>query len=213
MEFHEKLRELRKNRGMTQEELAEALFVSRTAISKWESGRGYPGIDSLKEIAKFFSVTIDELLSAEKLVTIAQEENKNNIREICGLLSGGIDLLAFLLIVLPLYPDPADGFIYSVNLPAYTGTTPLIRSIHWIIFSLLMLTGAVKIMLMKWNADKGISILTGISMGLGILTVFFLAIVREAYATTVAFILLIIKEFLLVRSIKAETGIKSSREQ
>ena len=52
MEFHEKLKELRKNKGLTQEELSEALFVSRTAISKWESGRGYPGIDSLKEIAK-----------------------------------------------------------------------------------------------------------------------------------------------------------------
>ena len=49
MEFSEKLQKLRKDRSLTQEELAEALFVSRTAISKWESGRGYPSIDSLKE--------------------------------------------------------------------------------------------------------------------------------------------------------------------
>ena len=53
MEFHEKLKELRKSRGLTQDELAEAIYVSRTAVSKWESGRGYPGIDSLKEIAGF----------------------------------------------------------------------------------------------------------------------------------------------------------------
>ena len=56
MEFHEKLQELRKNRGLTQEELAEALYVSRTAISKWESGRGYPSIDSLKKINPIFKV-------------------------------------------------------------------------------------------------------------------------------------------------------------
>ena len=52
MEFNEKLQELRKQKGLTQEAMAELLFVSRTAVSKWESGRGYPGIDSLKAIAK-----------------------------------------------------------------------------------------------------------------------------------------------------------------
>jgi len=41
--FNEKLQQLRKEKGLTQEQLAEELFVSRTAISKWESGRGYPG--------------------------------------------------------------------------------------------------------------------------------------------------------------------------
>lgn len=42
MEFHEKLQELRRQKGLTQEELASQLFVSRAAVSKWESGRGYP---------------------------------------------------------------------------------------------------------------------------------------------------------------------------
>ena len=59
MEFNEKLQKLRKEQNLTQEELAEKLFVSRTAISKWESGRGYPSIDSLKVIAKYFHITID----------------------------------------------------------------------------------------------------------------------------------------------------------
>ena len=100
MEFHEKLQELRKNRGLTQEELAEALYVSRTAISKWESGRGYPSIDSLKAIANYFDVTIDDLLSGEKILSIAEKENKTNIRNICDMLFGITDILSLLLIIL-----------------------------------------------------------------------------------------------------------------
>ena len=73
MEFNEKLQELRKQRGLTQEELAELLYVSRTAISKWESGRGYPNIDSLKAISKYFSVSLDELLSSDAILTIAEQ--------------------------------------------------------------------------------------------------------------------------------------------
>ena len=97
MEFHEKLQELRKNRGLTQEELAEVLYVSRTAISKWESGRGYPSIDSLKEISNYFSVSIDDLLSGEKLLSIAEKENKSNIRTICDLLFGMVGVVKILL--------------------------------------------------------------------------------------------------------------------
>jgi DNA-binding XRE family transcriptional regulator len=51
MELNEKLQELKKQKQLTQEELAESLYVSRTAISKWESGRGYP---SMKLSIKLF---------------------------------------------------------------------------------------------------------------------------------------------------------------
>ena len=58
MTFGEKLKKLRTDNGLTQDELAEKTYVTRTAISKWESDRGYPNIDSLKAISKFFSVSI-----------------------------------------------------------------------------------------------------------------------------------------------------------
>ena len=76
-EFNEKLQQLRKRRDLTQEELADQLYVSRTAVSKWESGRGYPNIDSLKAISKYFSVTIDELLSGDELLTLAEITSRN----------------------------------------------------------------------------------------------------------------------------------------
>ena len=134
MEFNEKLQELRKNKGLTQEELAEVLYVSRTAVSKWESGRGYPNIDSLKEISKFFEVSIDDLLSGEKLLSIAEKENKSNIRNICDLLFGIVDLFSFILVVLPLYPNTIDGFVYSVNLLNYTQISSINLNFYWFMF-------------------------------------------------------------------------------
>lgn len=203
MEFNEKLQELRKNKGLTQEELAEVLFVSRTAVSKWESGRGYPSIDSLKEIANYFSVTIDELLSGEKIISIAEKENKSNIQRICDLLFGIVDVFSFMLIILPLYPNPINGYIYSVNLFSYTETSAFNLFVYLIMFTALIISGAIKVILTQTRVEKGQKLLTVISMGLSILTVLFLAMTRDAYAITVAFLLLIIKGILLLKHIKA----------
>ena len=204
MEFNEKLQELRKSRGLTQEELAEALFVSRTAVSKWESGRGYPSIDSLKEISKYFSVTIDELLTGEKLISIAERENKSNIQRICDLLTGLVDLFSFILIVLPLYQNPINGYIYSVNLFDYTETTAFNRLLYWIMFLALVLVGTVKIFITQFELNKGQKIVTDISIVLSIMTILFLAMTREAYAITVAFFLFVVKGILLFKHIKSE---------
>mgnify|MGYP002519216230 CR=1 FL=1 len=103
MELNEKLQELRKSKGMTQEELAEALYVSRTAISKWESGRGTPSIESLKQISAFFSVSIDDLLSAEKALSLAEQEHKVLQQNQVHLWNGIIDICSAGLIFLPLY--------------------------------------------------------------------------------------------------------------
>ena len=204
MEFCEKLQELRKSRGLTQEELAEALYVSRTAVSKWESGRGYPSIDSLKEISNYFSVTIDELLSGEKLIFIAEKENKSNIRNICDLLFGAADLLSFLLIVLPLYPKTVDGYIYSVNLWMYTETAAYNRTVYWILFLALMVSGMVKILQTQLKIEKGQKTVTMCSVFLSIGTVLYLVLARETYAAAVAFLLMIMKGLLVFRYIKSD---------
>ena len=197
MELGEKLQQLRKTRGMTQEELAEALFVSRTAISKWESGRGYPSIDSLKALSSFFSVSVDDLLSAEKLMDIAEKDAESRMRRVSGRLFGAVDLSAFLLIFLPLYPNPADGYVDSVNLLSFTGISPAIWGVYWALFLALILAGAVKIVLTEVKAEKGQRAVTTFSMGVGILCVFLLALTKEAYAVVVAFLLLIGKTMLL----------------
>ena len=202
MEFHEKLQELRKNRGLTQEELAEALYVSRTAISKWESGRGYPNIESLKEISNYFSVTIDDLLSSEKLLSIAEKENKSNLRNMCYLLFGMLDICSFLLIVLPLYPNVVNEFVYSVNLFAYTQMASTSRLLYWILIISLVGAGILKLLFTKFEMGKCNQIMTGISMLLSILGVMLLAMVREAYAVIVIFLLLVMKGVVLLKYTK-----------
>lgn len=197
MEFHEKLQKLRKNKGLTQEELAEVLFVSRTAISKWESGRGYPSIDSLKAISAYFSVSIDDLLSGEKLLFIAEEENKSNIQKMCDLLFGITDIMSLLMIVFPLYPNEMNGHVYSVNLLEYVQITTFNRCVYWICFVLLIMTGMTKILLLKKEKERTHRFVTESSMMIHILAVLFLALAREAYAIVLMFLFLVIKAMVL----------------
>ena len=70
MLFGDKLKLLRKENNLTQEELAFKLNVSRQAITKWECNEGIPDIDNLKEISKLFNTTIDELVKEEKAINI-----------------------------------------------------------------------------------------------------------------------------------------------
>ena len=203
MEFGEKLRQLRKSRGLTQEELADALYVSRTAVSKWESGRGYPGIDSLKEISGFFTVSIDDLLSCEKILSIAEQEKKKQLRDLCDRLVGMVDLCSFLLILLPIYPQTGEGFVYSVNLFQYSEAAKLIRVSYWILFLGLMLTGALKLLTSYLQSGKNQKILTICSITLSIAAVFVLALTRGTYAVSLVFLLLILKGSLLFSCAKA----------
>ena len=202
MEFHEKLQELRKSKGLTQEELSEELYVSRTAVSKWESGRGYPSIDSLKEISKYFSVTIDELLSTDKLLSIAEKENRANLRGMCDLLLGLLDVFTIVLIVLPLYPNVVDGFVYSVNLFSYTQTTLLNRLLFWILIVFLVVVGIIKLILTKLDMQRYNKIMTSTSILISTLSVLLFAITRESYAVAVVFLLLAMKGILLFKCAK-----------
>ena len=202
MEFSEKLQELRKSRNLTQEELAKELFVSRTAVSKWESGRGYPSIDSLKDISKFFSVPIDDLLSGEKLISVAEKENKANIRNVCDVFFGIADLFYCMMIALPLYPNEVDGFVYSVSLFNYTQIAPLKISAYWIIFSLLIVVGAIELLLTKIKTEKGSKFFMSVSLAINIFAVLFLGLSREAYAVAVAFSLLIVKVVMFFKRVK-----------
>ena len=62
MEFSERLKELRSEKGISQAKLAADIHISRSAVAKWENGLGLPSDESLKLLAEYFGITIDELI-------------------------------------------------------------------------------------------------------------------------------------------------------
>ena len=198
MEFHEKLQGLRKNRSLTQEELAEALFVSRTAVSKWESGRGYPGIDSLKEIARFFSVTVDELICPEEIISAAENEKKDFVSRYLTLICGVLDLLPAILLFIPAFGNGA-GSRETVALSGLDGISSWIRILFIIVISLTVLNGICAAVISNfdkpvWNRHR---LATGVA--LTILGSALFLITRQPYAGLIFFAVLVIKGFLILK--------------
>lgn len=81
MKFAEKLKSIRKQAGMSQEQLAEKLGVSRQAVTKWETDAGIPDIENIMAISTLFDISIDELLSNEKGVKKSTEYLFESITE------------------------------------------------------------------------------------------------------------------------------------
>lgn len=66
MKFSEKIKEIRKMQNLTQEQFAEKIFISRNAVAKWESDKGYPDIQNLITISEVFEISLDDLIKNDK---------------------------------------------------------------------------------------------------------------------------------------------------
>ena len=77
MKFCEKLQKFRKEKGYSQEQLADLLDVSRQSVSKWESGTTYPEMDKLLSLCKIFNVSLDELTNDEITDKNIRDKKKN----------------------------------------------------------------------------------------------------------------------------------------
>ena len=201
MEFGEKIQKLRTQNKWTQEQLAQKLYVSRTAVSKWESGKGYPNIDSLKDIAKLFNKTIDELLSGEEIIDIAQKENTTNIKKTNNLIYGLLDAISILFIFLPLYAQKAENFVYSVSLISTNDINNIIKIAYIIIFTILSTIGITELILNvieNKNIQKKVNV---ISLMIQTISILFFAMTRQTYLTAIIFIILIIKIVVIIKNI------------
>ena len=199
MEFNKKLQELRKQKGLTQEDLANALFVSRTAISKWESGRGYPNLDSLKSIANFFGVSIDELLSNGELFALAQEETKTTKTHTRDLIFGLLDLGKITLFFLPLFADKQNGIIKEVSLTSLATISPYLKTCYIALTVLCAVFGVLILALQNVKNTFWIKTKTATSLTLSAVMLMLFILSQQPYAAIFLFLFLIIKALILIK--------------
>lgn len=199
MEFHQKLQELRKQAGLTQEELAQALYVSRTAVSKWESGRGYPNIDSLKAIARYFSVTIDELLSGDQLLTIAEEDRKEKIEKNQDLVFGLLDLSSILFLFLPLFGQKVGESVQAVSLLSLTAISPYLRIAYLVVIITLSALGVLTLAMQSCRHPAWLKSKTPITCIWNATGVLLLILSKQPYGAVLLFLFLMVKVLMLIK--------------
>ncbi len=200
MEFNEKLQELRKSKNLTQEELAQQLYVSRTAISKWESGRGYPNIESLKALAKFFSVTVDELLSGEEVLTIAEEDGKQNRKYLCDMVYGLLDLSVAMFFFLPFFRENSGDTISGVSLLSLSGISSYTKTAYFIAVICIFAMGGITLAFQRWDNSFWISCKSRISEFMTVAALLIFIISQQPYAAVFMLVFLLIKGLLIIKS-------------
>ena len=196
MELSEKIQKLRKEHNLTQEQFAEKLFVSRTAVSKWETGRGMPSMESLQMIARLFRITLDELLSTEEIVVIAESENKENIKRFASYMDSIINLAALLALLLPLYKVDDNGFFYSVPLYQLGGWQGLV---FWIAPIIMILCGIVELFLIGREQEKLIGIISTVGTIAHVSAITLLIVSGHPYPTVLLFFMFALKGVLLLK--------------
>ncbi len=197
MQLSEKITKLRKERDLTQEQLAEQLYVSRTAISKWETGRGMPSMESLQMLAQLFSITLDELLSTEEIVIIAKNESKQSIRRFVSYIDSIINLSALLSLMLPLYKLEQGGIYYSVPLYGLGGWQGIA---FWFAPIIMAVCGILQIIFIL-NDKESFYIATSItSAAIHVLATLLLILSAQPYPSVLFFFLLVLKGIVLLKN-------------
>ena len=146
--FNENLKNLRNKKNITQQKLSDDLFVTHQTISKWEKGKSYPDLGMLVKLAKYFNITVDELVSVEEYETAKEHGNikkdiLNSLLSILSIIFLGVSILGIVM--------------FSVLYSLYSFYTPYLI---WLIVSLLifMATIALTFIVFKKNTNLKSSI-------------------------------------------------------
>lgn len=205
MEFSEKLKALRGERGLTQEQLAQRLYVTRTAVSRWETGAGTPNLDSLQALARLFDVSVDNLLSTDALITLAQDERRAAVRKSSLLTFGLLDVLATLSLLLPLFGVHEESFVRMASLLEFGQATDFGVAFMLVVAMLVAvgIAGMIEVALAFRAFEKPARVASLAGFVLQTATVFALVATMQPYAAAFALTLLVAKAVIAYRSLRA----------
>ena len=195
MELCNKIKKIRTDNKLTQEQFAEIMLVSRTAVSKWENGTCYPSIDSLKYMSKTFNVSLDKLLSSEEILEIANIENQSNISKYNSLLFCLLDIVRIIFIFLPLYSYKTNDFIYSVSLLNSNDLGTTLKIVFMLIFIMFLILGIIELI---FNFKGNNKLINKISIFLDVTSIFVLLFTKQPYVIALMFVIFIIKIVMLI---------------
>jgi len=194
LELSKKIKQIRNDNKLTQEQFAEKMLVSRTAVSKWENGTCYPSIDSLKYMSQIFNISLDKLLSSEEILEIAKTENQSNISNYNSLLFCLLDIVRIIFIFLPLYAYKTNDFVYSVSLFNSNDLGTILKIIFMLIFIIFLVLGIVELI---FNFKGNNRLINKMSMFLDIISIFVLLFTKQPYVIALMFIIFVIKIIML----------------
>jgi len=193
------IKNARTKRNMTQMNLADEMGVSYQAVSNWERGRGMPSIESLKAISKFFAVTLDDLLSSEELLVIAEDDHKQKEKHIRDMIYGLLDCSMALLFLLPFFGQKTNGAIQEVSLLALTEIQLYLKILYLVIVIGMTALGVLILALRNCNCVFWIRNKSKVSLLVNTIGVFLFIVSQQPYAAVFVFAFLIIKALMLIK--------------
>ena len=137
MEFCDKLKELRAEKGISQTKLAADIHISRSAVAKWENGLGLPNDESLKLLSEYFGVSIDELLPDKPTAETIVSKNKTIEQQKKVILGFSIGCAISLFILAFIFIEPLRDSLELLGIGTIISVLGIfnlrgnIGSIHW----------------------------------------------------------------------------------
>ena len=152
-EFGEQLRKAREEKGMTQQSLAEKVYVTRQTVSRWEGGERYPDLITLKKLSVILGKGIDELLDNQEVKTIAEKNPLIEKPLISNLMVILYALIIFIYAELAVNGFTADSMEFGLH-TGVTGTIFFLQLFAEIAEILILIYGLVRTVQGKMNAKS-----------------------------------------------------------